>query len=95
MVCLWIRLVRILKLDRGHGTTQIDFMGFELVAKSVSYDGHEVGGLAKSSVDLLPFHIYQLTDPAQPEPTDGAKLILRRDVENLVDEISLSQALVQ
>lgn len=70
-------------------------MVLELVSESMSNNGHEISGLPKSSVDLIRFNLGNVIDSSKSETTDGSELVMRGNVEYLIDKISLPMLLIQ
>ena len=70
-------------------------MLFELVAESMCNYSHQIGRLPKCRVDLIPSNFNELVNSPEPEPANCSKLVLARDIENLVQKICLPQPLVK
>ena len=58
-------------------------------------NGHQVDRLPKCSVNLIPFYVNQLVDSTETESTDGAELILRRNVKHFIYEVRLPESLIE
>lgn len=70
-------------------------MVLELVSESMSNNGHQISGLPKSSVNLICINLGNIIDFSKSETTDGSELVMRGNIEYLIDKISLPMLLIQ
>ena len=70
-------------------------MVLELVSESMSNNGHQISGLPESSVDLIRLDLGDVIDFPKSETTDGSELIMRGNIEYLVDKVGFPMLLIQ
>ena len=91
---VFLSILRIPQLNRGHRATQVDFVRIKLVAKSMRNYRHQVRSLTQGCVYFFPFYISELLDAPQSETAYRSILIHRRNVEHLVNEVSPPQSFI-